>query len=941
MRQRETYSPLALFLLPVVLVALPVALFWSAASLQGAFYYGDIVGQFYPFKVAFARSLAAGQLPLWTPDIMAGYPLHGEAEGGFLYPLALLLARLVPPVAALNYQLLLHLMIAGLGTYAYCRLVGVSPLAAAFGGTAFMLSGFLVAHLNHLSIISAAAWLPLLLAFAELMIRRERLGPYAALLAVAIGLQLSAGHAQMAFLSLLAVGLYVLFGAIGEFLNGEGLGRPLLLLVSCAGAVALGAALAAPQLLYTIELTGLSVRGGGLSGEFFTSFSFPPPYVATFLLPFLAGDPFGTTTPATAAEWVGYVGVLPLVLAVYACLFRRDRYTFSFLLLAILALSLAIGQWNPFYANLAGVPVFNYFRVPARYLFLYTFAVVGLAALGFERLLRPGLPAAGALPRWAMALLGAVVLALAGLVLSAAREVKQLLALWQFLPWALLLLALGLVVLRGRLLLRTAPFVALSAVLLGSDLYAFATVYGHTFNATVPPAELERRPGITAVLRQETEPYRVWTYERIYPAAVGVREAMTANYALAAGVPSFNGNLPLSLASYREYAGRLPASARLANLANIKYVLIPQILADDEASERENLANPLSPSPVGRKIEFPPTPVVALEVESSLSHAADLPDGTVVAEVVVSDGRGEQIIPLRAGIETAEWAYDRPDVRDQVKHRRPQVLRQWPARSGFPAQEHLGNTYVARLPLARETSPSAIEIRPHHPQGYVQVERVVLVDAAGGRTPLSHLAGWGDFELAYRSQEVVAYRNRDVLPRFTIVHNAREAKDQEEAWRQLLAGDFDPAGEVVLGPPEQPGRLQRLLALLPFGDSGMGTPGEGTPAAADGVQPVAMEAQSLSLRANLTAPGYLVVSDTYYPGWRAYVDGRPVPILRANWLFRAVALPAGEHTVEMRYEPPLAGLGWLVAGLAALALLGLTVLWPRPAVSSASSWRGT
>ncbi len=940
MRQRETYSPLASFLLPVALVAIPVVLFWSAATLRGAFYYGDIVGQFYPFKVALARSLAAGQLPLWTPDIMAGYPLHGEAEGGFLYPLSLALARLFSPVAALNYQLLLHLMIAGLGTYAYGRVVGLAPPAAALAGAVFMLSGFLIAHLNHLSIISAAAWLPVLLALAELMIRRQRLGPFAALLAAAIGLQFSAGHAQMTFLSLLAVGLYVLFGAVAEFLNGEGLGRPLLLLVGYAGAVLLGAALAAPQLLHTLELTGLSVRGGGLSGEFFTSFSFPPPYLATFLVPFLAGDPFGTTTPATAAEWVGYVGMLPLVLALYACLFRRDRYTFFFLSLAILALSLAIGQWNPFYEKLANVPVFNYFRVPARYLFLYTFAVVGLAALGCDRLLRPGLPLSRSLPRPAVALLGVVVLALVGLVLAAAGELKQLLALWQILPGVLLVLAVGLVVLRGRLLLRAAPFMALAAALVGADLYAFAAVYGHTFNATVPPAEMERPPGITAVLRQETEPYRIWTHERIYPAAVGVREALTANYALAAGVPSFNGYLPLSLAGYREYAGRLPTSARLANLANVKYVLIPQILADDEASERENLANPLSPSPVGRKVEFPPTPVVALEVESSLSHAADLPDGTVVAEVVVSDGHGEQTIPLRAGIETAEWAYDRPDVRAQVKHKRPQVLRQWPARSGFPGEEHLGNTYVARLPLARETSLTAVEIRPRHPQGYVLVERVVLVDAAGRRLPLSHLAGAGDFELAYRSHEVVAYRNRDVLPRFTIVHNAREARDQEEAWRHLLGSDFDPASEVVLGPPEVPGRLQRLLALLPFGGGGESAPAEGTPAAADGVQLVAMEAQSLSLRASLAAPGYLVMADTNYPGWRVYVDGRPATILRANWLFRAVALPPGEHTVELRYEPPLVGAGWLIAGLATLALLALAFVWPRLGASSATGWRG-
>jgi hypothetical protein len=72
------------------------------------------------------------------------------------------------------------------------------------------------------------------------------------------------------------------------------------------------------------------------------------------------------------------------------------------------------------------------------------------------------------------------------------------------------------------------------------------------------------------------------------------------------------------------------------------------------------------------------------------------------------------------------------------------------------------------------------------------------------------------------------------------------------------------------------------------------------------------------------APAWLVVADTYYPGWRAEVNGAPTTIHRANLAFRAVQLPAGENVVRMVYEP-----GWLLPGafISLLSLFGLLILF--------------
>jgi uncharacterized membrane protein YfhO len=82
----------------------------------------------------------------------------------------------------------------------------------------------------------------------------------------------------------------------------------------------------------------------------------------------------------------------------------------------------------------------------------------------------------------------------------------------------------------------------------------------------------------------------------------------------------------------------------------------------------------------------------------------------------------------------------------------------------------------------------------------------------------------------------------------------------------------------------------------------------------------------LEVEVDTPRAGYLVLSDPFYPGWRAAVDGQPAEILRANYAFRAVAVPAGGHRVTMNFRSGTVLWGAAISATALVALLALGIL---------------
>jgi hypothetical protein len=210
-----------------------------------------------------------------------------------------------------------------------------------------------------------------------------------------------------------------------------------------------------------------------------------------------------------------------------------------------------------------------------------------------------------------------------------------------------------------------------------------------------------------------------------------------------------------------------------------------------------------------------------------------------------------------------------------------------------------------------------------------------LLDLAGVKYALvAKGAGMPGRTRVYAGGDPVIYENGSVLPRAFIVHEAEVLPSEQAVLERLLSDDFDPARAVILerepGPiPEQSRAMPAPLpAAVPSASQGRAD-GAYLPFAARDwpalPQITAYSPHRVVIQAGLPAPGFLVLTDTNYPGWQALVDGQETEIFQADYLFRAVPLPPGQHTVEFRYSPPSFRTGLVVTLVAGAIFSGLAL----------------
>ncbi|MGQ9677121.1 MAG: YfhO family protein, partial [Chloroflexota bacterium] len=162
------------------------------------------------------------------------------------------------------------------------------------------------------------------------------------------------------------------------------------------------------------------------------------------------------------------------------------------------------------------------------------------------------------------------------------------------------------------------------------------------------------------------------------------------------------------------------------------------------------------------------------------------------------------------------------------------------------------------------------------------------------------------FELVCQIDDISIYHVTYSMPRIWVVNDVRVAGSEREALALALDPMLHPGRTVVL--ERQPG-----LKLSPEQELHQTW------------RIVGNKSWWFKAEIETTADGIFVLSEAYHPGWRAYVDGREVPILRADYALKAVELPAGKHIVEMHYRPLSFWAGLLISALTLVMIAVVTI----------------
>jgi len=823
---------------------------------------GDRVYPFLVDQVAARAELRAGHFPGWEPLQTLGMPLFGGNVAALGYP-PNWLGLLFPPERAAAPLALLALFLAGLGTWLFLRRLALDPRAALVGALGVELGGFGLANLHYYMKVDAVLWLPWALWAVEGLARGRRGSRLALVLALA--LSFLGGMVSLSIFVLCATALYALV-RLGPWARAGGAGGPApragaRQLASAALLCALGVAGSACWILPLFEAAGASLRGSQ-TPEVTRASALPPSTTLGLVVPELVG-PSDDPTPGAN-----------LPLAWWLTPAAR----------AAAAEGANVLEWNTYALGV-----------------LVLLALAGIAAEP-RRAAFPGgllLLCLAFAQGWPLVRL---LYHVPGLGLGAPGRVLAL--GWILWPW---LAALGLEAMLARrpralgTLLVGALLVALAA------LQAWSALEPSAWAAQLEHTLIERHPGTTAALVEARLPLagRIAAGEhlreslaRAGAAALAVLLAGLAALLLDRRAPRF-GEGPRA-------AGLVAGVAVPVLAAALPFALCPSFAARGPQallalSALLAVAGIAARTPRAELGLWLPLAALVL-VEGFLASARDVQGRSLLTAGLFPPSPGIELVREAAGDGRVLRVDPTPDLSESLRLARPNLLvpygiaelTPYPTFTPAPAAE-LAARIDARMQRRNHVAPLPdAELLAHPLLDLLRAQAVLSVRPLvhPRLAPLSERAGF------------CVYRRLGALPVARVVPRALEATSDEQVLAALALGGFEAATRVA---PEHAG-------LLPPFEPGP----DWAPATITAVERPSKS--RVLVRLSGSRGGTLVLHEQWARGWQARVDGRAVPLVRADHAYRAVPLAPGAATVEFEYAP--GSLRW-GAALSLLVLAGV------------------
>lgn len=869
----------------------------------------DAVRSFFPIAKFIHESWQHGEIPYWYPYAGNGLPLLGAGTYQVFYPINLIFEMLMPVHVAFGWSAVFHLIVGSLLAYLFMRELGVGQFGRLVGALAFVYNSSTMIWLGIPNVVDTAVWLPLMFFGYERAINRKD-WRWTLLGALAGVLQISAGMIQLVMYGLTGFGFYVLFRSLSEWWEKRDVrdvGRhwaygAIIAILTCG--------LSAYQLIPLAELVSETTRSDVIFDVYTPKIS-----LIQLLVPeFLGRHMDGPVQDGFRIEARFYIGLLTLFLLIASLFSIHRRKVWNFFgvgLLFVFVIYNIPPFFQIFYKFFPTFPSLGFLRS----IYVITFVWAVAAGFGADWLLtvRP----TRVLRRlvWLGLGVGVIFLAIALRLAFIAKYQER--HFWGIPPipdinpnpfyfastLLIFLVFLGVILtLLWLWAIEKIPgraFAGLSTLILIIDLFLT-----HIDTAPALPESMfyPVTPSLNFLQQQlanETEPYRISSTGRVLWPSTGGAFAIHSvsahtgfpltRYEAYANATGVRANTNFRVVTYQ------PSPNRLLDALNVKYIYTTRSeLADYQGwvSLIRDIGNPNVTSEHGNagQVEF-------WNIKNWTQPVIQAPSPSVIS----FEGPLPEIVTLEMGIVIHPDSWNSAGALFEIY-------------IGTPA-EPLQNLVFSQTLSPRDNAdhqgwvPVTLTVNGNPRQTMV----VSFVTQSQGEEPV--LAGWADplirpgddFELLYYGPNNI-YFNKNYLPRAWVVHQATQVPldDIDSVVDRLESPDFDPAVEAVIE-----GKLPDSL--------GYATPN-------DVVNIQTYKVSEVILNTNLVEPGLIILSDIYYPGWKAYVDGSEQPIYPANLAMRGVFVESGQHTVRFVYTPMSLKIGGGIS-LACLliVLIGLAV----------------
>ena len=776
----------------VITFVFVISLFlWKFFILKDSFLLGDYSAQHIPWSRFLADSLANLSLPLWTPYMHSGFPILAEGQIGALYPLNLIMYFFLPYKIAYTYNILLHFVMTGIFMYIYVREIGMSKAAATVTVIAYLFGSSYGGCFYSMMSLKVLVWFPLVLFLTEKLFKKEEL-LYGILIGIVVGVQILAGYLQFALYSIIFSTLYFVVYLYFYHLKHRGFKKSIRVAIFYLIGAFVAFGLSAAQLFATVELSRFSSRQD-IGIEFSMLGSYSPLGMIQLLLP----------RCDLASGGLLYIGVLPFFLSLVVVFFRKDRFSWFFIFLALFSLLLAFGKYSPLYVLIIKAIGFYGLRVPAKFLFFTVFSLAILAGCGFDRY--------------------------CSTASDEKQNTKSKKTIFYVSIGAITILVITNIVL----------FFGKGILIDFGRRYVEKNIYGKPFHRHSLDVYYNKVDSIFQMLITSTSIFNKFNVSSIVIIVV-----------------SF---------FIIKYIRRWISLGSFQFACVVVIVLDLYIFSFFGTGFRGNMA------PVRETLKTPAA-IEFIKKDTSLY-------------------RVYSFIPTGAPDDLSTYLpnYNMSFQVSDVGAYSPLVMNDY-----YKFMRNLGDVddSLGRLEPSLSSLSESFNLL-----SLLNVKYIIACEEIKDKR----------VGLAYSDEKVKVYKNNELLPRAFFVSDYKVIGDGQEALEFLTSKDFNPVDIVVLN--EEPASFNNK-------------PGSKHGNAAIEIKDYS--SNKVILNVNTPVSGILVLSDTFYPGWKAFVDWEEVEIMKANTVMRAVIVPKGEHLVKFVYDPTLFNYG-LKLGLCTLISIPIMI----------------